>query len=70
MLVATDVAGRGIDVPNVQHVVNYDMSSDISRYTHRIGRTGRAGKIGHSTTLLTEDDFADSLSEMQPPPAK
>jgi len=55
-LVATDVAGRGLDIPDVKHVINYDMSSDIEKYTHRIGRTGRAGKSGVSTTFLTEDD--------------
>eukprot|EP00941_MAST-03F_sp_MAST-3F-sp1_P005986 g5986.t1 len=56
ILIATDVAGRGIDVPNVKQVFNYDMPSDIQRYTHRIGRTGRAGKTGISTTFLTEND--------------
>ena len=56
ILVATDVAGRGIDVPNVKHVLNYDMPNSIEKYTHRIGRTGRAGKSGMSTTFLTEDD--------------
>jgi len=56
ILVATDVAGRGIDVPNVKHVVNYDMPNSIEKYTHRIGRTGRAGKSGMSTTFLTEHD--------------
>jgi ATP-dependent RNA helicase DDX23/PRP28 len=56
ILIATDVAGRGLDIPNVAHVVNYDMSSDIDRYTHRIGRTGRAGKTGKATTFVTEED--------------
>ena len=55
-LVATDVAGRGLDVPNVRHIVNFDMANDIEKYTHRIGRTGRAGKSGVATTFLTEDD--------------
>eukprot|EP00944_MAST-04C_sp_MAST-4C-sp1_P010349 g10349.t1 len=54
VLVATDVAGRGIDVPNVKHVINVDMPSEIERYTHRIGRTGRAGKDGMATTLLVK----------------
>ena len=44
VLVATDVAGRGIDVQDVMLVVNYDMPNNIEAYTHRIGRTGRAGK--------------------------
>ncbi|KAI8568635.1 hypothetical protein RHMOL_Rhmol02G0215800 [Rhododendron molle] len=46
VLVATDVAGRGIDIPDVAHVINYDMPDKIEKYTHRIGRTGRAGKTG------------------------
>lgn len=56
MLVATDVAGRGLDIPDVQHVINFDMASSIDRYCHRIGRTGRAGKAGASTTFITDDD--------------
>merc|ERR1711918_274749 len=46
ILVATDVAGRGIDVKDVSLVINYDMAKTIEMYTHRIGRTGRAGKSG------------------------
>ena len=53
VLVATDVAGRGIDVPDVALVVNYDMPNTIENYTHRIGRTGRAGKKGIALTFLT-----------------
>ena len=56
VLVATDVAGRGLDVQGVKHVINYDMSTDIEKYTHRIGRTGRAGLTGLSTTFLLESD--------------
>ena len=56
ILLATDVAGRGLDIPNVAHVINYDMPGEIDKYTHRIGRTGRAGKTGLATTLLTEAD--------------
>ncbi|EZG82237.1 RNA helicase [Gregarina niphandrodes] len=56
VLVATDVAGRGIDVDDVQLVVNYDMPAEIETYTHRIGRTGRAGKEGKAVSFLTEDD--------------
>ena len=55
-LVATDVAGRGIDVAGVGLVVNYDMPGTIDAYTHRIGRTGRAGKKGEAVTLLTSKD--------------
>ncbi|XVE81195.1 hypothetical protein DITRI_Ditri15bG0043300 [Diplodiscus trichospermus] len=56
VLVATDVAGRGIDIPDVAYVINYDMPSNIEMYTHRIGRTGRAGKTGVATTFLTLHD--------------
>ncbi|XVF29244.1 hypothetical protein REPUB_Repub15cG0104400 [Reevesia pubescens] len=56
VLVATDVAGRGIDIPDVAHVINYDMPGNIEMYTHRIGRTGRAGKTGVATTFLTFHD--------------
>ena len=54
VLVATDVAGRGIDVPDVAAVINYDMPHSIENYTHRIGRTGRAGKSGYAVTFLTQ----------------
>ncbi|KAL5973929.1 hypothetical protein ACLOJK_030588 [Asimina triloba] len=56
VLVTTDVLGRGIDIPHVAHVINYDMPGDIQVYTHRIGRTGRAGKRGKATTFLTMHD--------------
>lgn len=56
VMVATDVAGRGIDIPDVAHVINYDMPGNIEMYTHRIGRTGRAGKTGTATTFLTLHD--------------
>ncbi len=58
VLVATDVAGRGLDIPDVAAVINYDMSSDIAKFTHRVGRTGRAGKNGVAITLLCEADAA------------
>ena len=56
ILVATDVAGRGIDIKDVSLVLNYDMAKSIDAYTHRIGRTGRAGKSGKAITFLTPDD--------------
>lgn len=56
ILIATDVAGRGIDVPGVVHVINYDMPKSIEDYTHRIGRTGRAGLEGLATSFLTAED--------------
>jgi ATP-dependent RNA helicase DeaD len=52
LLVATDVAARGLDVENVTHVINYDLPSDTESYVHRIGRTGRAGKSGTAITLI------------------
>ena len=51
VLVATAVAGRGLDIPNVTHVVNYDLPKDIDDYVHRIGRTGRAGNVGKATSF-------------------
>ena len=56
ILVATDVAGRGIDIKDVSLVINYDMAKSIESYTHRIGRTGRAGKSGQAITFLTQDN--------------
>ncbi|PJF17384.1 hypothetical protein PSACC_02853 [Paramicrosporidium saccamoebae] len=56
ILIATDVAGRGIDIKNVSLVVNYDMAKSIEDYIHRIGRTGRMGKMGTAITFLTQDD--------------
>lgn len=53
VLIATDVAGRGIDVPDVALVINYDMPATVEAYTHRIGRTGRAGRKGAAITFLT-----------------
>lgn len=52
VLVATAVAARGLDIPNVTHVVNYDLPTDIDDYVHRIGRTGRAGNVGISTAFF------------------
>lgn len=56
ILVATDVAGRGIDIKDVSMVINYDMAKSIEDYTHRIGRTGRAGKHGVAISFCTKDD--------------
>jgi ATP-dependent RNA helicase DeaD len=57
LLVATDVAARGIDVENVTHVINFDIPQDPESYVHRIGRTGRAGKRGLAMTLVTPPEF-------------
>eukprot|EP01090_Pellita_catalonica_P020801 TRINITY_DN75_c0_g1_i1.p1 TRINITY_DN75_c0_g1~~TRINITY_DN75_c0_g1_i1.p1 ORF type:complete len:622 (-),score=120.37 TRINITY_DN75_c0_g1_i1:119-1984(-) len=54
ILVATDVAARGLDIPNVLHVINYDMPNNIESYIHRIGRTGRAGNSGLATAFVNQ----------------
>ena len=56
MLVATDVAARGIDVDNVTHVINYQLPDEIETYTHRSGRTGRAGNKGVSMIIVTQSE--------------
>ncbi len=57
VLVATDVAARGIDVSDLTHVINYALPQDSESYVHRIGRTGRAGKSGKAITLITPDEY-------------
>jgi ATP-dependent RNA helicase RhlE len=56
ILVATDIAARGIDVASVSHVINYDMPDTVDAYTHRIGRTGRAQLTGEAFTFAAQDD--------------
>ena len=56
VLVATDIAARGIDVSGISHVINYDMPDTVNAYTHRIGRTGRAERTGEAFTLATYGD--------------
>jgi len=56
ILVATDIAARGIDVNDISHVVNYDMPDTVDAYTHRIGRTGRAEATGEAVTFAVQDD--------------
>ncbi|KAM5559109.1 DEAD-box ATP-dependent RNA helicase 37 [Rosa sericea] len=58
ILVATDVAARGLDIPHVAHVVNFDLPNDIDDYVHRIGRTGRAGKSGLATAFFNENNVS------------
>ncbi|PJF18047.1 ATP-dependent RNA helicase DED1 [Paramicrosporidium saccamoebae] len=54
IIVATAVAARGLDIPNVTHVINYDLPGDIDDYVHRIGRTGRAGNVGKATSFFND----------------
>ncbi|ASX26261.1 ATP-dependent RNA helicase RhlB [Candidatus Williamhamiltonella defendens] len=64
ILVATDVAARGLHIPKVTHVFNYDLPEDVENYIHRIGRTGRAGEKGYSISLACEA-FASHLSAIE-----
>ena len=59
ILVATDIASRGIDVSSISHVINYDIPSTVDIYIHRIGRTGRAAKEGEAFTLITQEDQSE-----------
>jgi len=56
LLVATDVAARGLDIEKVSHVINYDLPGDIDSYVHRIGRTGRVGNLGQATAFFNPND--------------
>jgi len=64
ILVATDIAARGIDVLSISHVINYDMPEDTDAYIHRIGRTGRVNKNGDALTFVTSDD-ADKIAALE-----
>ncbi|KHN84719.1 ATP-dependent RNA helicase DDX3Y [Toxocara canis] len=66
ILVATAVAARGLDIPNVKHVINYDLPSDIDEYVHRIGRTGRVGNVGLATSFFNDKNrnIARDLAEL------
>ena len=56
-MVATDVAARGIDVPTITHVINYDLPKQAEDYVHRIGRTGRAGRTGIAITFAEVNEY-------------
>jgi len=57
VMVATDIAARGIDVSRITHVINFDMPNTVDAYTHRIGRTGRMAKLGTALTFVTQEDL-------------
>jgi ATP-dependent RNA helicase DeaD len=77
LLVATDVAARGLDIEHVTHVINYDLPNNSEIYVHRIGRTGRVGRTGRAITFITpkeredlhriERDVKTSIGEWEPP---
>ena len=56
------MAARGLDIPNVRHVVNFDMPTDIEEYVHRIGRTGRVGHTGKTTALQESTHYSFHLN--------
>jgi superfamily II DNA/RNA helicase len=66
LLVASDVAARGLDIPDVSHVFNYDVPIHAEDYVHRIGRTGRAGRSGKSFTIVTRNDgkYVDAIEKL------
>lgn len=63
-MIATDVASRGLDVKDINIVINYDMPKVIEDYVHRIGRTGRAGAVGTSITLFCQEEDARLAREL------
>ena len=64
MLVATDVASRGLDIPEVDLVINYDLPLNPKDYVHRVGRTARAGRAGRSLSLITQYDI-ESIQKIE-----
>uniref|UniRef100_A0A0K8T9H6 RNA helicase n=1 Tax=Lygus hesperus TaxID=30085 RepID=A0A0K8T9H6_LYGHE len=65
VLVATDVASKGLDFQDIQHVINYDMPDDVENYVHRIGRTGRSGKTGLATTFINKANDESVLLDLK-----
>lgn len=64
MLIASDAASRGLDIPDITHVINYDLPTSITSYVHRVGRTARAGKAGQAWTLFTKTEAAWFLKQV------
>mmetsp|Transcript_7844 Transcript_7844/g.14413 ORF Transcript_7844/g.14413 Transcript_7844/m.14413 type:complete len:626 (+) Transcript_7844:221-2098(+) len=65
VLVATDVAAKGLDFPNIQHVINFNMPTEMENYVHRIGRTGRSGRTGIATTFVNNSSDASTLLDLK-----
>ncbi|XP_024521189.1 DEAD-box ATP-dependent RNA helicase 35 [Selaginella moellendorffii] len=65
VLVATDIASKGLDFPDIQHVINYDMPAEIENYVHRIGRTGRCGKTGIATSFINKNQSETILLDLK-----
>ena len=65
VLIATDVAAKGLDFPDIQHVINFDMPEEIENYVHRIGRTGRCGKTGVATTFINKSCSETTLLDLK-----
>lgn len=64
VLVATSVAARGLDIPDVQHVINFDLPNNIDEYVHRIGRTGRCGNVGRAVSFYDPDNDSPLASSL------
>ncbi|EDU43539.1 ATP-dependent RNA helicase DBP6 [Pyrenophora tritici-repentis Pt-1C-BFP] len=64
ILIASDAASRGLDIPDISHVINYDLPTSITSYVHRVGRTARAGKPGEAWTLFTKTEAAWFLKQV------
>ena len=65
VLIATDVASKGLDFPQIEHVINFDMPEEIENYVHRIGRTGRRGQKGVATTFLTRETPESAMLDLK-----
>lgn len=65
VLIATDVAQRGLDLPKVDYVLNYELPNSIEDYSHRIGRTGRGGRRGCAITLVSRDTDRKTMQELR-----